>query len=49
VLFIHTARGSHFFAVLKTESARIFFDVWKKAEAAPSSAEQKKAWKTQMG
>jgi len=34
---------------VKAESARIFFDAWKKAEAKPAYARMKAAWKAKYG
>jgi hypothetical protein len=34
---------------LKAESARIFYEMWRKAEAHPDYAARKAAWKVQYG
>ena len=34
---------------VKAESARIFFDAWKKAEAKPAYARMKAEWKEKYG
>ena len=34
---------------VKAESARIFYELWRKAEADPEYAARKSAWKTQYG
>jgi hypothetical protein len=33
----------------KAESARIFYEAWKKVEAKPAYAKQKAAWKAKYG